>query len=145
MNQKRIEKLIPIAMREIEKIQELFNGEGKLLSNYSGYIDSFGPTVRQSGLMQAVSFNEKNQERQKINKLLFNVLTGYKREVLEEIAGTNNFDSLLGLVKKVVEKKVVENGSTDKKKKLESLILEVVVACKLAMRTFPKEKVEESK
>jgi len=135
MNQKRIEKMIPIAMVEIVNLGRILDTEGKLPSNYSGYVDSFGPTVRQSGLMQAVAFNEKNENRQLINELLFKVIKECEKETLNAFGRYGNLKELVASV---------TTSDNWKKKKLESLVLEAAVACKLAMRTFPKTKAADS-
>ena len=137
MNQKRIEQMIPIVMDILPTIG-ILTPDGKLPSNYSSYIDSFGPTVRQSGLMQAVAFNEKNEDRKLINVLLFEVLEKAEKEVLQTCGiDISNSNSLVELVKSVLNDNL-------KKKKLESLVSEAVVACKLAMRTFPKSPATDS-
>jgi len=134
MNEKRIEQMIPIAMNILPTLG-ILTPDGELPSNYSGYIDSFGPTVRQSGLIQAVTFNEK-EERKKINELLFKVLEKSEKETLKTFGiDISNGDNLVKLVGKV---------SGLKKAKLQKLILEAVVACKLAMKTFHKIKVEDN-
>jgi len=135
MNQKRIEKMIPIAMVAIVNLGRILDTEGKLPSNYSGYVDSFGPTVRQSGLMQAVAFNEKNENRQLINELLFKVIKECEKETLNAFGRYGNLKELVASV---------TTSDNWKKKKLESLVLEAAVACKLAMRTFPKTKAADS-
>ncbi len=130
MNKKRIERMIPIAMDALKDTTSMIlTKDGKLPSNYSGYIDSYGPTIKQSGILQAVAFNEKEQ-RENINSLLALVLTK---------AGYIENTSLKRLIV------FVKEASTDyaQKTKLQTLIFEAIIACKLAMRTFPKIKVED--
>jgi len=134
MNKKRIEKMIPIAMDAING-SGVLDEQRKLHSNYSGYVDSFGPTVRQSGLMHAVAFNEKNENRQLINELLFKVIKECEKETLNAFGRYGNLKELVASV---------TTSDNWKKKKLESLVLEAAVACKLAMRTFPKTKAADS-
>ena len=129
MNKRHIEAMIPIAMDILkENSLIILTKDGKLPSNYSGYIDSYGPTIRQSGLLQAVTFNEK-EKRNVINSLL---------KLLLEKSGhiENNGKSLTDIVKSV-------SNSSHKKAWLQKLILEAIVTCKHAMRTFPKERVKE--
>ena len=131
MNRKRIEQMIPIAMDlQKENSLNILNDVGKLPSNYAGYVSSYGPTIRQSGLLQTVTFNEK-EKREKINSLFALVLTK---------AGYLENDSLKKLIDFVKE----ESKNYTQKMKLQRLILEAIVACKLAMMTFPKIKVEEN-
>ncbi|OIP31766.1 MAG: hypothetical protein COW04_13450 [Deltaproteobacteria bacterium CG12_big_fil_rev_8_21_14_0_65_43_10] len=138
MNKKRIEEMIPIAMEilnsekeEIKDIIQKKDGEKVLISKYDGYIASYGPTIRQSGLMQAVNFHEnhKTGDRKKINDLIVNILKD---------SGFIGGDESSNL------SKLVMNYDSDpaKKSKITILILEAITACKLAMRTFKKEKPE---
>jgi len=128
MNKKWIEEMIPIAMDGLGEIGILT--DGKLPSNYSGYIDSYGPTIRQSGLMQAITFNEK-KERAKINSLIKLILE--KSGYIESSADKR----LTDIVK-------IASTNSDEKARLQRLILEAIVACKHAMRTFPKKIVKDS-
>jgi len=130
MNRKRIEQMIPIAMDLLkENNPKILNDDGKLPSNYAGYVSSYDPTIRQSGLLQAVAFYEK-EKREDINSLLALVLT--KAGYLENTS-----------LKKLVY--IVKEASSDyaQKMKLQRLILEAIFACKLAMMTFPKTKEED--
>jgi CRISPR-associated protein Cmr5 len=129
MNKNRIEKMIPNAMDELKTIG-ILTDDGRLPSNYSGYIDSYGPTIRQSGLMQAVAFNEK-VKREKINSLIKLVLE--KRGYIE----TTPNKKLIDIVKEA-------SNNSEEKAKLQRLILEAITACKHAMRTFPKIIVKDS-
>lgn len=130
MNRKRIEQMIPIAMDLLkENSLSILNDDGKLPSNYASYVSSYGPTINQSGLLQTVAFNEK-EKREKINSLLALVLA--KAGYLENTSPKK----LIDFVKEASIYYV-------QKMKLQRLILEAIVACKLAMMTFPKIKVEE--
>lgn len=131
MNRKRIEMFIPIAMDLINELEIVKNGG--IPSNYSGYIDTYGPSIRQAGLLQTVSFNEKNEKRKKINKLIFEVL---KKGVGDKFVELNSYPSLIDLLKDIEKDNL-------RKKKLEKLIVEAVIACKLAMKTFKKIEAEE--
>lgn len=137
MNKKRIERMIPIAMDILkENTLKILSSDGKLPSNYSGYIDAYGPTIRQSGLMQAVTFHEKDRnkdkKRAKINDLIELLLkkSGYIK--------TNSDKRLVDIVKKASE------DNSEEKARLQGLILEAIIACKHAMRTFPKVIVKDS-
>lgn len=130
MNRKRIEQMIPIAMDLLkENSLSILNYDGKLPSNYASYVSSYGPTISQSGLLQTVAFNEK-EKREKINSLLALVLA--KAGFLENTTPNKLID---------FAKEASKNYT--QKMKLQRLILEAIVACKLAMMTFPKIKVEE--
>lgn len=147
MNQKRIEKMIPIAMDILPTIDAVVNnnrfsiltGGLELPSNYSGYIDSFGPTVRQSGLLQAVTFNEKNDKRKLINKLLFEVI---KKASNDGVIGY--FEDKISAASDLKGLVISISNSNMEKKKFENIVFETVIACKLAMKTFPKIKAEDN-
>ncbi len=136
MNKKRIEQLIPIAMELIkEKEYQILNQDKKLPSNYAGYVKSYGPTIKLSGLCQAVAFNEKGSEevarkdkekveRWKINKLLLGML----KKIGYPLASDSQ--RLIEVVEKVSKGPV-------EKRKFQNLLLEAIIACKLAMLTFP--------
>jgi len=131
MNKKRIEEMIPVAMDILSKNTcDILTDDGKIPSNYSGYIDSYGPTIRQSGILQAVTFNEK-EKRKKINCLLELVLKedGYIEN--------NSNKKLINFVKEA-------SGNSEEKARLQRLILEAITACKHAMKTFPEHKVKDS-
>jgi CRISPR/Cas system CMR-associated protein Cmr5 small subunit len=129
--------MIPVAIQKIKEAKlddnkDLLvkeNGEELLPSNYSSYMDSFGISVRMSGLLQTVAFYEKDEKRKLINKLLLEVLA-------------ENDKSLKGkeLLSVVCEK--IKDPT--EYRKFEEHILEAAIAYKLAMKTFKKKKVEES-
>jgi len=122
--------MIPIAMDILkENSLNILTEDGKLPSNYSGYIDSYGPTIRQSGLLQAVTFNEKDK-RKKINSLI--------KLLLEKSGHIENSPdkTLIAIVTEA-------SGNSEKKARLQRLILEAITATKHAMRTFPKHLVKE--
>lgn len=131
MNRKRIEQMVSIAMDLLkENSLSILNDDKKLPSNYASYVSSYGPTIRQSGLLQTVTFNEK-EKREKINSLLALVLT--KAGYLENTSP-----------KKLIDFVKESSNYYAQKIKLQRLILEAIVACKLAMMTFPKIKVEDN-
>ena len=137
MNQERINRMIPVAIQKIKEAKlddnkDLLvkeNGEELLPSNYSSYMDSFGISVRMSGLLQTVAFYEKDEKRKPINKLLLEVLA-------------ENDESLKGkeLLSVVCEK--IKDPT--EYRKFEERVIEAAIAYKLAMKTFKKKKVEES-
>jgi len=136
MNKRNIEKMIPVAMDILAEGGAGILKNGKIPSAYSGYLDSYGPTIRLSGLMQAMSFYEKdrpagsadNSEETKrycINDFL--LLTLAKAGLIDD----GHDGKLIDLVK-----------NSEDRRMYQSLVVEAVTACKLAMRTFPKDKGE---
>jgi hypothetical protein len=130
--------MIPIAMKilnseegDIKHIIQKKEGEKVLISKYDGYVASYGPTIRQSGLLQAVNFHEnhKTGDRKKINDLIVKIL---KDSNYIDSDGPGKLNELV----------MNYNSDPVKKSKITILILEAITACKLAMRTFKKEKPE---
>ena len=140
MNSNRIEKMIPITLRLIEDNKYgILNSKGELPSNYAGYIKSYGPMIRQSGLFQAVIFNEKGEEseegraeRWKINALLLDIL----KDTNVNYSSAKDCEKLSELIGKISDNLI-------EKRRLKNLLLEAIVACKFAMMTFPQEKKKE--
>ncbi|MGE4456979.1 MAG: type III-B CRISPR module-associated protein Cmr5 [Arcobacteraceae bacterium] len=110
MNNKRIEQLIPQAI----KLLQNFPKE----KVYQGYLAAFGPTVITSGIVQAVAFYTGDEKKNRVIKLMFDLI----KEELPIQKGT-----LL---------EVLEEGQNYKNYALKNKILEASVACKLAIRTF---------
>jgi len=137
MNQERINRMIPVAIQKIKEAKlddnkDLLvkeNGEELLPSNYSSYMDSFGISVRMSGLLQTVAFYEKDENKKLINKLLLEVLAENDKSLKEK--------KLLSVVCEKIE-------DPTEYRKFEERVIEATIACKLAMKTFKKKKVEES-
>lgn len=128
MNSKRIEKMIPEAIHLIEgKVINLFiDGEEKVDSRFNGYVAAYGPTIRQTGLLSTITYYNNKEERAKINSLLLKTMQ--KSGFVDETEG----DDLYSLVKEKTA-----GGSSDIRNKWKALILDAVVASKLAIKTFP--------
>jgi len=131
MNKRRIENMIIKAMEILNQDRNEIVNSGKIPSEYNGYIASFGPTVIQSGLVQTLTFYCRNdgkaKDRRKILNLICNTL------VNAEYLDNDEIEKVSKLSAYVRSKDETERIS------LKSLILECAAACKLAMRTFPKE------
>lgn len=119
MSKKDIEQLIPLAFKAIETC--IINKDGHIDKVYKGYIESFGPTVIQSGLLPAICLYEKKGTSSE----------GDKSRVIEAIQyilptdftnSSSKFSTLVG-------------GRTDKVECKEK-IMNAVIALKLAIRTF---------
>ncbi len=128
MNSKRIEKMIPEAIHLIEgrAINLFIDGEEKVDSRFNGYIAAYGPTIRQTGLLSTITYYKNREERAKINSLLLKIMQ--KSGFVDETEG----DDLYSLV----EEKTA-GASSDIRNKWKALILDAVVASKLAIKTFP--------
>ena len=141
MNQERINRMIPVAIQKInEYLVVRENGEELLPSNYSSYMDSFGISVRMSGLLQTVAFYEKDEKKDEEkdgkkdgNRKLINTLL---LEVLAENDKSLKGKELLSVVCEKIK-------DPTEYRKFEERVIEATIACKLAMKTFKKKKVEE--
>lgn len=117
MYNKNLEKLIPFALEVIENHKKKMSKDGKIKSEFNGYFASYGPSVLMAGLKQTVMFyDDKDKEDKKlVNKIIF--------EVLQKMDWHGNKSNLKDLV-------LTHNPL------IKSRVLEVVTACKLAIRTF---------
>lgn len=109
MQNKNIEKLIPIAMKVMESYKNKFKKET------SSYFSAFGPSVMMAGLHQTVLAYEGDDNKKTINMIILEIYNqmgwNSQNKSLNELVGTHN-----PLVKK--------------------RLLEVVVACKLVIGTY---------
>lgn len=121
MYNKNLEKLIPIALKVIENNKKNMSKDGKIKSEFNGYFASYGPSVLMAGLKQTVMFYDDKEKKDKklVNSIIFNIL--------KEMKWDENILSLHDLV-------LTHNPL------IKSRVLEVVTACKLAVRTFEMEK-----
>ena len=117
MNRRHIETLIPLAMEAIEK--SLRKQDGRIPKVYDGYIAAFGPSVITAGLLQTATFYDGDKKKKKITDLFMRLL-GETQEVRAN-------ETLSGFLKR-------KNRSD--LKRLKKKILDIAVACKLAVRTF---------
>ena len=122
MYNRNLEKLTPICMKIIYKLsndnEKDMKKNGGLKKDFNGYFASFGPSVIMAGLNQTVSFYADTSKKSKqgyVNTIIW--------DVLKEMNWAENENSLTNYVK---------NRNILRKDR----ILEVVTACKLAIRTF---------
>ena len=114
---KRIESLIPIAL---EVLDEEFK-DGKVPSEFNGYISAFGAGIIQSGLKPTIAIYENTkagENKNKLVKIILKVIKMYKNENID-------IDSLLRYV-----------ISSDNEIILKELIKDCAIAIKLTIRTF---------
>lgn len=120
MNNKRVEELISKAIEYIETNKKQFEKDGGIDKVYSGYLNSFGPSVITAGLLQTATFYQGDSKKKKIVEMLFSILHD------NTIIDTN-------------EKNLVEFLCKDDNYKnisIKNKVIEAVVACKLAIKTF---------
>lgn len=125
MHNRNLEKLIPIVVKIFETKIDAYDKETdkkkrvklcRINKKFNGYFASFGPSVLMAGLYQTIYFYEDKAKC--INEIVLEVLQkmGWIEEdtiKLIDIAKRDNQDLLL-----------------------KNRILEVITACKLAIRTF---------
>lgn len=124
-NMKAINKLIPAAIKEIDK-SSIFENDSKVIpGEYKSYISSFGSSVIQSGLLPALAFNyaqsDTGKKRAKVMNIIFSVLK------------TDNKS-----YKDAVEENMLNYtlNNLSKERQIRKDIMNTAVAVKLAMRTF---------
>lgn len=116
---RRIENFIPTAIKAAE--QHLATN-GKIKSEYNGYISSFGAAVMQSGLKAAVAFNESTNSSSNEDKDL--LMKAILQTVLRRPVERN--ERLLDYI--------LNNNRIESQLKIQ--IMDAAVALKLAIRTF---------
>ena len=133
MNNK-INNLIPKAITAIDKH---LNKDGKIPKEYKGYISSMGASIIQTGLLPTLAFYQ-NDERKKAQssyllKAIFNVL----------VPNLQNDQRLIDYAINEIKNgngTTVQNSdndiNTDKLQILSDEISDILVALKLALRTF---------
>jgi CRISPR-associated protein Cmr5 len=146
---RRIDVLIPAAIRAINR-QNIPGKNGVVPNEYKGYIDTFGASIVQNGLIPAVVFfetaggeqdksitadPEKKNIYQNRNKLMKTILL-----LLLEKEGNTCPSSPETLYKYIMARK--ERGMEEKR--IRKNIIDAAIAVKLGLRTFEftKDKVE---
>jgi len=146
---KRIDKLIPIAIKAISenKIPGLDN---KVPNEYKGYIDTFGASIVQNGLIPAIIF--------------FETAEGKKEESFsidsEKKGIYDNRNKLMKTIRQVIREKEMEDcgagpetlfqyimtkkGHNIEEKQIRQDIVDAAIAVKLALRTFAFTKANEN-
>jgi len=135
MNKRRVETMIVAAMDLLAGDAGLVDAEGKIASRFNGYVASFGPCVVQAGLLQTLAFfgradRDEQADAEGRDRKLVVRLMGRTLDRAGYFAGTG--DSLFENVKAAIR------ADPARRSRLRALVLEAAVACKLAMRTFPK-------
>lgn len=126
MSTKHIQKIIPTA---IEAAQQHLVKDGKISSEFNGYISSFGASIISAGLLPSIIFYSQkgdSNERQKIITAI--------QFVLQKHDYPN-----INLLKKVEELFKADNKQAEINR-LTDKISDAAIALKLAIRTFPKSK-----
>ncbi len=135
MNARRVEKMLPVAMRLIDSNKTGFftDPASKTVdSRYRGYIDSYGPTIRQTSLLTAIMYYRKNDERKKVNNLILNILKD-----------CGIIDGSANDLYSVIESKL-RGDSSPIRNRWKSVVIDAVIAAKLAVRTFKINRVENN-
>lgn len=142
MNQKRIDELIPVALRLLENplkgFEKIMYDKDKIISSYAGAIDAFGPSVIQAGLAKTLAFYMKEKESEGINR---RAILEFIKEVMKTIYPMKPEYDSKNLLEIYIEE--MKDASTIKRLHFRDKVLEAVTACKLAKLCF--EKVEPKK
>lgn len=138
MNQKKIDDMIPIALRLLASPHADFANiktpEGKIKSKYAGYIASFGPSVIQAGIAKTLAFCMKGEEADRT------VIADFVKHVL--IEGYHLDDSNKSKRLLYIYLDETNNKPTLQKLNYRDKILESATACKLAMFTYETDEAE---
>ncbi|WP_339904725.1 type III-B CRISPR module-associated protein Cmr5 [uncultured Cyclobacterium sp.] len=124
---KRIEKLLPFAF---EAVKKHLTENGKISSQYNGYISSFGASVIQSGMLMALVFNHRKEAKTEKDRLK---MMDAIHHVIEKEVGEEPTGDLLGHFQSF-------NGNAVVQKRLRAKIMDAATAIKLVIRTYPQKK-----
>lgn len=132
---KHIQRLIPHAIKAVEEAG-IANAQGKVATEFNGYVSSFGASIISSGLLPtAIFYSQKknaNEDRASIVKAI--------EYVIQKDTGNDSFD-LLESVKDLYTSKPVNQQAV---RRLSTQVENSLVAIKLAIRIFePIKKSEE--
>lgn len=126
MSTKYIQKIIPTAIQAAE--EHLVNN-GKISSEFNGYISSFGASIISAGLLPSIIFYSQQGESKERQKII---------AAIEQILRTHGYPDI-HLLRKVEELFKGENKQAEINRLTEK-IFDAAIALKLAIRTFPKSK-----
>lgn len=140
MNQRRIDRLIPLAFNILageegiaKKIFKTVGIQKKIISEYKGYMSSIGPSIVQAGLIKTLTaFSKKGGSEEDKT-----ITLGLIKELLKNDGYYTTDESNQGLDKIIIER-VKKNNSTSFRLKEEDRILEAITAYKLVFDTFEK-------
>jgi hypothetical protein len=139
MNQRNIDKLIPITVEYLSKTENEVVKNGNVVEKeFSSYLSSFGPTIRQSGMMKALAVYGRKD-------------VGAKRYVIDDLVKQIMLKGILIDAKynkkdyNLIDIYLLEINAKDELTRIEfeDRILEAIVACKLALQLFHIEKKKE--
>lgn len=133
LQQDKINTLIPKAMEAIQAVQ-IADINGFVAKEFEGYIASFGSNINQSGLLPTLLFFKNDSGKSQKSSLWLNAI----------IYVLTNGEKQNGLISYVIEetkKQELQNYKLtdldiDKVDEIESEILAIVAALKMAVRTF---------
>lgn len=129
MNHRRIEEMIPNAIKVIESVSIAHNGG--VDSVYKGYISSFGASIIQSSLLSTVIFFESEGSEEGDRKLVPKAML----ELLKKQGKINTQQNIFSEYILEVKRNNPEDFET-KMRKLKKDLTEVSIALKIALRTF---------
>jgi len=155
MNQKRIERLIPLTFDIINDThgiaKEIFHtedGEREIKSIYNGYMNSLGPSIVQSGLIKSITaFSKKSQSETHQNRQ--DAILKEKPlicEIIKELLKKDNYYTANESNKHLNDILINRIGTNPTIVRIaeENRILEAIAAYKLVFDTFAKYKEKQS-
>lgn len=141
MDKKRIQTLIPLAMRAIERVEIVDTKTASFEKVHEGYINALGPNIIQSGLLPTLIFYNKDDRKKWLEAL-------YRMYYMDKEDKEVTEDDPTAIIKLVIGNKGGNVGAlanAPEYKSWEKLILEYAVALKLALRTFTAREKEKKK
>lgn len=140
MNQRKIDEMIPFALKLLEnpldEFREIKSTKDKIKSGYASAMDAFGPSITQAGIAKTLAFYMKESDgtdRRKIAALVKAVV--YKIYPMNEELNTSNLLEIFI--------KETKNKPTLEKLRFKDKVLEAITACKLAKLSFDKDTTDQ--
>lgn len=118
----------------IEAAKNYLVENGKIKNEFNGYISSFGASIISAGLLPSVIFYSQKGESADRNKIITCI-----QFILQKHGYPNDFNLL-----KKIESLYRSTSNQSEINLLTDKIFDAAIALKLAIRTFPKSKKEQS-
>ncbi len=143
MNQRRIDRLIPIALKLLDTVNpmitEIFTSQKKLKSIYKGYMNSIGPSIGQAGLIKTLTAFNKSSGSEGTKSITCELI----KSLLKEDSYYTSEECTHDLLRIVTER--IAGKSTHVRLCEEDRILECIASYKLVFDTYVKSTEKEDK
>lgn len=126
----RINRYIPLALDAIRNHNKLANGGREVDERYDGYAASLGPAIITSGLKPAIAFYTDLHRSGETGTRRFHILQVITTMLINDGVAIQNSDAENALLRYVKDMNQMDE------KAIQPLIMDAIVAIKLAFRNF---------